>query len=96
MPETREELVELAEEWLQDKEFKETFQLESAFKEKGKYRNWYESYTNVFLPKERSPTKIHNARFISTATSGSMSTPWFGEKFSSKQVVWKVCEERDR
>ena len=87
---TRKELVELAEEWMQDKEFKEIFQMEGAFKEKGKYRNWYESFTNVFLPKARSPNKIHQARFIISATSGSMSTPWFGTKFSSDNFQFKL------
>ena len=84
------ELVDLAEEWLQDNAFKEIYKLEDSFREKDKYKNWYQSYTNVLLPKPRSKSKRHSVMFHTAATYGFVKTPWFGENFTFENFQLKL------
>ena len=83
----REELVHLAVPWLEDLSFIGHMENVNSFVEKRKYRNLYEGYSKLTYPYfDISGTKMRYRYDMHTsATSGSLRSPWFGEKFDAKK-----------
>ena len=79
--EVRQDLLRLSREWLQDQEFKDMFEEEISFEEEDKVRHWYESLTTVTFPYDGYYR--HKYEFQTHATTGSVKTPWFGDKFNA-------------
>ena len=86
--EKRDELIKLAGLLLQEEEIATIIKVENSFEEEGKYRNWYEGYSRVTLPYVEFGTQQY--RPFTSKTSGSITTPWFQEKFSAERFMNKA------
>ena len=66
--------------------------IETAFVEKGKYRNYYEGYSNIQFPNlERNKGLVESAYYMLTSrTSGTVKTAWYGEPFNEDEFEYKA------
>ena len=76
---TRENLIASAALRIQDQDFEKVLKEEESFFEENRYRNWYLGYTQPSLAKKSADTHYFN--ILTTATSGSISTPFFKEPY---------------
>ena len=81
----RNELAKASVLQLLDEEFPQKFADQSSFKEENKYMNWYLGCSKLNLPSVDSKGAQFYDRYT-TATVGSMSSPWFGEEFTDKFI----------
>ena len=59
----------------------------SKIEDVNRYYNWYHGFTEIKLPKKAYPGSNINAYFVSTtATSGTISTQYFGKQFDAYEV----------
>ena len=86
----RKELGSLGVQWLQDQFFIENMEYERSFIQKGKYRNYYEGYSSLSYPYYSDSDSRYESATETYATSGSVRTPGFGEKFDSKKFKNRV------
>ena len=58
----------------------------SKLEEQNRYYNWYHGYTCIKLPFTNSYSGYNHYEVYTAATSGSVFTPYFGEKFDADKV----------
>ena len=86
----RDDLESLYSTWLQDEEFAKILDEQNSFKEERKYRNWYLGYSKVTMayePKASYGTALHDYTMHTTATEGTVSSPWFGQHFAENRFI---------
>jgi hypothetical protein len=81
-------LGNLSVQWVQDQSFMEESEFENSFIEKRKHRNFYEGYSRLQYP-YYSYTRYQYSMKTS-ATSGSVRSPGFGENFEAKKFKNRV------
>ena len=64
-------------------------EINEAFKEENQANNWYRDFSEITLPLEmKDGTQVFN--FTTSATSGSVSTSWFGQEYDHRKFRQKV------
>ena len=64
-------------------------EINKAFYEENQAYNWYKDFSEITLPVEgKDGTQLFN--FTSSATSGFVTTPWFGQKYNKRKFRKKV------
>ena len=80
------ELRHLSAVWLQEEEFYEALEDKNSFMESNNsFNNWYLGYNKVTLPYKLYDK--HNYKMFITDTAGTISTPWFGKRFSADRFL---------
>ena len=88
---TRKELFDFALDVVQDEFYKEIMRNLSKIQDTNRYFNWYHGYTLLCYPYYDSSISVdgifHQLKYIveTTATSGNMTTQFFGDKFDSNK-----------
>ena len=82
---TRKKLFEFALDVVQDEFYKEIMRNLSKIQDTNRYFNWYHGYTLLRYPYYEYA--LHRLKYIveTTATSGNMTTQFFGDKFDSNK-----------
>ena len=62
----------------------------SVLEDNDRYYNWYHGYTDIRLPYFRSDDGRVNYNMYTAASSGSISTQYFGDKFEADKVETKL------
>ena len=89
---TRQELTNFAAEMLYDHLYDIVMKNLSKLEDNDRYYNWYTGYTEILLPYFISSNDIYGRRVgvhydvYTTATSGTVSTQYFGEEFDADKV----------
>ena len=86
---TRQKLAHYAEELLYDHLYKDIMRNMSKLEESDRYYNWYKGYTEIKLPyysSYRYGVNYNNYDVYTAASSGSISTQYFGEEFDADKV----------
>ena len=81
---TRFELTNFAMEMLNDQLYDNIMKNMSKLEDKDRYYNWYHGYTNIWPPYIEDGAA--NYYVETTATSGSISTQYFGQEFDADKV----------
>ena len=84
--ETRRELFDFALDCFQDAFYEEMMKNISKLEDPDRYFNWYHGYTDIQIPFFNHINDEFWYRFHSTATSGNISTKYFGDQFDAEKV----------
>ena len=82
----RQSLIDLSAKLLEEEELEKALKEENSFKEVNKYLNWYLGYSSIMLPYNHSYDASEYYFLHTTATEGSIATPWYGEQLSVKML----------
>ena len=80
--------MKLVGDWFEDGMFNDVVSEDNSFKENEKSRKWYEGHSGVTLSYDGKLGRTYEME--TTATSGHLSTPWFGEHFSAEKFKMGV------
>ena len=83
------ELAKLSLNFWIDKFFMENTNVETAFVEAEKYRNYYEGFTEIFFPYNEywdAYEPLSSYEMKTSRTSGFVKTPWYGEPFNEMSL----------
>ena len=91
--ETKQDLLQYLPEAIYDPNFDEKLRLYQTFIGEESYRNWYLGYSDISLPYYNSNERL-TFETDTFATSGVVSTPFFGEPFDEarfpKYLLYKI------
>ena len=83
---TRDDLVEMAADWLEDLHFRDVMDDLRMMKEENRFSNWYHGYTKVELPYKRHliGTNVWQPMYNieTTALASSVASPLFNQDFT--------------
>ena len=84
---TRHELIKLTQDWFDVGMLNDEINVDNSFKENEKSRKWYEGHSKVTLPYDAYTVDNHGQVYFmdTSATSGNLSTPWFGDPFTAEK-----------
>ena len=80
------EMTTFAEELLQDHLYENKIGLLNLVQESNRYHNWYHGITKIKLPHDRKQKNIIEYFITTTASSGNVSTKYFGDIFDAEKV----------
>ena len=83
---TRKELFEYAQDVIEDDFYKEVMANLSKVEDKDRYYNWYHGYTKIRYPYYNDNYLQLYHKVYTSATSGNISTQYFGEKFDIDKI----------
>ena len=87
--EVRDELIDFAFNVIQDEFYDDFMANLSKIQDPDRYYNWYHGYTQLKMPAMNDKGEL-NHWLLSYATSGNISTQYFGDKFDAEKVDSKV------
>lgn len=91
---TKDLLIKLSAEIIEDVAFLKKFEEQELLKEENKFKNWYLGHSTLLLPSTEHD-KIPRYLMKSTALSGSVSSPLFGHQYREDRFIKKMevkCE----
>merc|ERR1712155_362199 len=88
---TRKELANYGIQLLQNHLYLTNMDHLNKLEDNDRYYNWYHGYTQIYLPRYFNSDKAQNNYDLTTyATSGIVSTQYFGDKFSSEKMELRM------